>query len=116
MFFLPPLRILVWLMGGAVIHLGLRLARRESNFDLLLNMGGVGYLITMPFILVLDWLLIGFNAYFVAEYIHSLAALWGVLLTVIGLKKLFGAKTGLAATLALVSAVVTIPFLAIFAR
>ena len=50
MFFLPPLRVLVWLLGAAVVHLGLRLARHPGGFDQLLNMGGLGYLVIMPFI------------------------------------------------------------------
>ena len=116
MFFLPPLRILVWLMGAAVIHLGLRLARAESNFDLILNIGGLGYLVIMPFILISDWIFVALNAYGLAAYVHSLAAPWSILLTAIGLKKVLGAKIGLAVGLSLVSEVISIPILAIFAR
>jgi hypothetical protein len=115
-FFLPPLRLLVWLLGAAVVHLGLRLAGHPGEMDTLLNIGGLGYLITMPFILLSDWLLIAVNAYGVAEYTHPLAAVWGLVLTVIGLKRMLNVKTGLAVVLALVSMLVTIPFLAIFAR
>ena len=74
MFFLPPLRIAVWLIGAAVIHLGLHLAKQACDFDTLLNIGGLGYLITMPFILLPDWLWIVLNAYWLAEYIHPLVA------------------------------------------
>jgi len=116
MFFLPPLRILVWLMAAAVIHLGLRLARAESNFDLILNIGGLGYLVVMPFILISDWIFVALNAYGLAAYVHSLAAPWSILLTTIGLKKVLGAKIGLAVGLSLVSEVLSIPLLAIFAR
>jgi len=116
MFFLPPLRVLVWLLSAAVVHLGLRLARQPGGFDQLLNMGGLGYLIIMPFILVTDWLFIAVNRYEIAEYIHSLAAPWGMILTVIGLKELLGVKSAAAWGLALLSALLTIPFLAIFAR
>jgi len=116
MFFLPPLRILVWVMAAGIIHLGLRLADKASNFDTLLNIGGLGYLVIMPFVLFSDWLLIALNAYWLAEYTHPAATLWGVFLTVIGLKELLGTKTGLAVGLAILSAAVSIPLLAIFAR
>ncbi len=70
----------------------------------------------MPFILFSDWLLIALNAYWLAEYTHPLAALWGLVLAVIGLKKLLGTKAGQAVVLAIVSTAVSIPLLAIFAR
>jgi len=116
MFFLPPLRVAVWLVGAAVIHLGLRVAKQASNFDILLNIGGLGYLITMPFILLPDWLLIALNAYWLAEYTHPLVTIWGAVLSVIGLKKLLGVKTGLAIGLVMLSLAISIPLLAIFAR
>ncbi len=116
MFFLPPLRMLVWLLSSALIHLGLRLAGRPGGMDLILNMGGLGYLIIMPFILLSDWLLIALNAYDLAEYSHSLVAVWSLVLTVIGLRRLLGVKTGLAIVLGLVSLLFTIPILAIFSR
>jgi hypothetical protein len=115
-FFLPPLRVLVWLLGAAVVHLGLRLAKHPGGMDTLLNVGGLEYLVTMPFILLSDWLLIILDAYWIAEYTHPLAAVWGLVLTVIGLKRMLGVRTGLAILLTLVSMLLTIPFLAIFAR
>jgi hypothetical protein len=116
MFFLPPLRVLVWLMGAAMVHLGLRLARQTSDIDLILNIGALGTLVIMPVILVSDWLLIVSNAYFVAEFTHPVAALWGLVLTAIGVKRLLGVKSGFAFLLALISTLLSIPFLAIFAR
>ncbi len=116
MFFLPPLRMLVWIMAAGVIHLGLRLANKASNFDTILNIGGLGYLVIMPFVLFSDWLLIALDAYWLAEYTHPVVTVWGVILTVIGLKNLLDVKIGLAFVLAIISTVVSIPLLAIFAR
>ena len=48
----------------------------------------------MPFILLSDWLLIALNAYWLAECTHPLAAFWGLVLAVIGLKKLLDTKKG----------------------
>ena len=115
-FFLPPLRMVVWLISAAILHLGLRLAKQDSDYDILLNIGGLGYLIVMPLILFSDWLLMGLNAYWLAEYTHPLAALWGAVLSVIGLEKLLGVQTKLAIGLVVLSMLVSIPFLAIFAR
>jgi hypothetical protein len=116
MFFLPPLRILVWVLAAGVIHLVLRLVNKASNFDIILNIGGLGYLVIMPFVLFSDWLLIVLNTYWLAEYTHPLATLWGLILTIIGLKELVGTNTGLAIALAILSTAVSIPLLAIFAR
>jgi Yip1 domain len=115
-FFLPPLRLAVWLIGAAIIHLGLRLAKQASNYDILLNIGGLGYLVIMPLILVSDWLLIGLNAYWLAEYTHPLAAFWGVVLSVIGLEKLLGVRKGVAIGLVILSTALSLPLLAVFAR
>jgi len=116
MFFLPPLRILVWLLGSAIIHLGLRLARQTSDFDQILNIGGMGYLIIMPFILISDWVFVALNQYSIAEYTHPFAAIWSVALTYIGLKTILGTRKRLAFGMVLLSEVLTIPLLAIFAR
>ncbi len=115
-FFLPPLRILVWLMTSATIHLVLRLTGRPGDIDRLLNIGGMGYLVTMPFVLASDWLLVAMNAYPIAEYTHPLVAVWGAGLGFIGVKKLLGLQTGLALVLSAISFGVSIPLLAIFAR
>jgi hypothetical protein len=116
MFFLPPLRLLVWLMASAVTHLGLRLAGQESRFDQILNIGGLGYLVIMPFILLSDWIFIALNSYALATYVHSLTAPWSIFLITIGLKKVLGVRTWLAVAMAIVSEAISIPFLALFAR
>ncbi len=115
-FFLPPLRVLHWLLSAAVLHLGLRLTRHPGGFDQLLNMGGLGYLIVMPFILVTDWLFISVDRYDIAEFVHSLTLPWALILTVIGLNERLGVKAAAAWGLALLSTPLTLPLLAIFAR
>jgi len=44
-----------WLLGSAFIHLVLRLSGRRSDFDQLLNIGGMVALVVGAFILVWDW-------------------------------------------------------------
>jgi hypothetical protein len=118
-FFLPVLRLAVWLLGAAVVHLGLRLAGRGSDFDRILNIEGLGYLVVMPFILLSDWIAIALGAYQPAVLTighGGVALLWGILLSVCGLRTLLGVRTGLALALTLVSSAFQIPLLAIFAR
>ena len=115
-FFLPPVRVLHWLLSAAVVHLCLRLIRHPGGFDQLLNMCGLGYLIVMPFILVTDWLFIAAGRYDIAEYVHSLTLLWSWILSVIGLNEVLGVKTATGWALAVVGTPLVLPLLAIFAR
>lgn len=116
MFFLPLLRILVWLMGSAVIHLGLRLLKETSDFDQILNIGGMGYLVIMPVILLSDWVLVLLNAYRWAQFSHSIALPWSIVLTAVGLRSLLGIRFRRAVLLGIIGEMVSIPFLALLAR
>jgi len=115
-FFLPPLRIAVWILGAAVTHLALRLLGQPGGFDQLLNIGGLEYLVVMPFILATDWLLIVVDRYDIAMVTHSMTLPWSMILTVIGLGQLLNVKRATAWGLVLLSTLTTLPFLALFAR
>jgi Yip1-like protein len=117
-FFLPFLRVGVWLLASATIHLGARLARRLSDFDTILNIGGLDYLVTMPPLLLADWLLVALNDYTlsITAWTHLAVTLWGAALTAAGLLRLLRLPLPLALGLAALSVVVSIPLLAIFAR
>jgi hypothetical protein len=117
-FFLPVLRVAVWLLASASIHLGVRLAGRVSDFDTILNIGGLGYLVVMPPLLLADWLLVALDAYAISitTWTHLGVALWSMGLTVVGLRRLLHLPLGLALGLAALSTAVSIPLLAIFAR
>ena len=115
-FFLPPLRVMLWLAGAAVIHTCLRLTHQRTNFDQMLNIGGLGYLVVMPFILITDWVFIAFGRYGIAQYVHSFAPLWGLLLNCFALRSFFGTPVRLTILWTLVSTLLTLPFLAILAR
>jgi hypothetical protein len=116
MFFLPPLRVLVWIASAGITHLGLRMIRQPGGFDQLLNMGGLGYLIVMPITLASDWVLVALDRYDLAQFTHSLLLPWAFYLTVVGMKVVLGVKTSTAAILFLISTALTLPLLAIFAR
>jgi hypothetical protein len=118
MFFLPVLRVGLWLLGSVIIHVGIRLAGKPSDVDLILNIGGLAYLVVMPLLLPSDWLLIALNLYGIGitQYTHGFVALWSMFLSVVGLRRMLGVGTGLALGLSLLSMVTSIMILAIFAR
>jgi hypothetical protein len=47
-FFLPIFGVTVWLLVSSFAHVVLRVAGKASNFDLVLNIVGIGMLIPMP--------------------------------------------------------------------
>ena len=118
-FFLPVVRMLAWLLGAAVIHLGIRLAGKPSNMDQILNIAGVIYLVVMPYTFLIDWTAIALNLYGseVIIILHGVVDLvWSLALGIIGLRRLVGIRTKLAVTVSLINVAVGIPLLALFAR
>lgn len=117
--FLPLLRTAMWLLGSAACHLGIRLTGRKSDLDANLNLGGLVYLVVMPYTFAVDWTAIALNAYhFVAiAILHGAVDLaWSTALLTLGLRRLFRLPTGIALASALLSDAATLPLLAIFAR
>ena len=117
-FFLPVLRVAVWLLDGAITHVGIRLFDRHSDFDQILNIGGLTYLIVMPPLMLSDWVLIALDCYQVTitGFTHGFVAIWSLFLSVIGLQKLLDVEGRLAFGLSLLNMVVGISIFAIFAR
>jgi Yip1 domain len=93
-FFQPIFGLAVWLLGSAVVHLCLRLTRRPSSFDWILNVAGFSLLIVTPAMWFLDWLAIALNVFGVGviPVIHVLLSLWEVILFGFGLSKMEGLR------------------------
>jgi hypothetical protein len=118
-FFLPIFGLVGWLLGGAVVHLCLRLTGNPSSFDWILNVIGFGLLIVMPVVWFLDWSTIALNVYGVGvtPIIHALISLWEVTLFGIGLSKMEGLHFWPACLLGLiVKGGVYIPLAILFVR
>lgn len=118
-FFLPLFGLAGWLLGGAVVHLILRLAGRQSSFDWILNVIGWGLLIVMPAVWLLDWVSIALDIYGVGlvPLVHALISIWEVALFGVGLSKMEGIEFWPACLLGLiVKGGVYIPLAAIFVR
>jgi hypothetical protein len=118
-FFLPIARLAAWLLGSAVIHLGIRLSGRKSDIDQILNIGGLVYLVVMPYTFAVDWTAIALDAYgfgLIAILHGTVDLVWSITLSVIGLRQLLGIETRLALGLMLLNIAVTLPLLILFAR
>ena len=117
-FFLPILRISLWLLQAAVIHLGIRLTGQPSDLDRILLIGGLTYFVVMPPLLVSDWILVAINRFEVAitMYTHGFVAIWSMILTILGLQTLLRIRRSLAAVTSILALLLTLPYLMIFAR
>ena len=117
-FFLPILRISLWLLQAAVIHLGIRLTGQPSDLDRILLIGGLTYFVVMPPLLVSDWILVAINRFEVAitMYTHGFVAIWSMILTILGLQTLLRIRRSLAAVPSILALLLTLPYLMIFAR
>ena len=118
-FFLPIFGLAGWLLGGSAVHLILRLAGKQSQFDWILNVIGWGLLIVMPVVWVLDWASIALDIYGAGliPVLHALVSVWEVTLFGIGLSKMEGVKFWPAFALGLVvKGGVYIPLAAVFVR
>jgi hypothetical protein len=99
-----------WLLAGSVMHLVIRLSGRPSDLDQILNITGMGTLVVGAFLVIWDWawILIGGLDQYWLGYSHLLIDVWGVVIAVVGLKRLLRVPVwlGVAAyVLALLSAV-----------
>jgi hypothetical protein len=107
-----------WLLQGSFIHLVLRLARRRSDFDQILNIGGMVTLVVGAFILLWDWTWIalgGVDQYFLG-FSHLAISLWVVALSTIGLKRILGVPAWLGALLSFLGIPIALPFGIMFMR
>jgi len=101
-----------WLLPAAFNHVFLRFAGKRTDYDQLLNIGGITALVVGAFILVWDWIIIsigGANQYFLG-YSHLVISLYGVALGAIGMKRILAVPTWLGVILGLLTIPITLPF------
>jgi len=117
-FTFPLFGVVTWLLMGAVAYLILRLSRRESDFDQVLNVIGMGMLIPMPVMWLWDWTMIGLDAYKLPTMAvsHAVVQMWETGVEAVGLKRVLGLKVSLAIGVAVVINLVYVLMGAIFAR
>jgi hypothetical protein len=118
-FFLPLFGVGGWILGSGVVHVILRLAGKDSQFDWILNVVGWGLLIVMPVVWLLDWTSIALDIYGVGliPLLHALVSVWEVALFGVGLSKMEGVGFWPGFVLGLiVKGGVYIPLAAVFVR
>ena len=107
-----------WLLGSAFVHLVLRLSGRRTDFDQLLNIGGMVALVVGAFILVWDWTWFtvgGIDQYFLG-LTHLVISLWAVVIGAIGMKKLLDTPYWLGLLLGILEIPVALPLGVMFMR
>ena len=86
----PVFLICQWLLICTSIHICLRLLRRQSDIDQILNISGMTALVVGTFLIVWDWVFIsiGVGDYIILGISHLLIDIWAIILTVIGFKNI----------------------------
>ena len=114
----PVVLLAQWLLGGSEMHVALRLGGRSSDLDQILNITGMATLVVGAFLVVWDWVWIlsgGMNQYWLG-YSHLLIDVWGVVIIVVGLKKLFDVPTWLGVAVYILALLFVFPLAVLFMR
>lgn len=116
--FLPLWGLGIWLLMASMAHVFIRLARKRSNFDQILNVIGMGMLVPMPAVWLFDWTAIGSSFYTMMPMAisHSVFQLWEVGIEATGLNKLLGLRLPVAVTVPIVINVVYVLLAMTFIR
>jgi hypothetical protein len=118
-FFLPIFGIAAWLLSSAFIHLILKLTRKESDIDWIMNVIGFSLLVVMPIVWLVDWVTIALGLYG-ADFtipLHTAVSIWEIALMAVGFKKINHVSWFYAITLGIiVKGGVYIPLAVIFIR
>ena len=105
--------MLLWVLSSGIVHVMIRLLGRKSDFNLLLQMGGVIYLVVMPYTFLMDWtaLALGMFGFGLIVYIHGTVDLvWSFIPTVIGLHVLLKLEWRTAIVINLIATPLIMPF------
>jgi len=116
---LAPLVFLVeWLLGGSIFHVLLRLFKRPSNIDQILNLTAFAGLVVGAFLLLWDWfwLLVGVGNQYLLGASHLFIDLWWYVLVVVGLKRLLGVPIWMGILVSVLAFWATLPLVMLFMR
>jgi len=107
-----------WLLGGAAMHVILRLSKLRSDLDQILNLTGMATLVVGAFLVVWDWFWLvagGMNQYALGIS-HLVIDVWWVVTIVTGLKRMLGVPVWLGTLLCFLSIAVGMPLAYMFMR
>ena len=107
-----------WLLGGALVHVVLRLSKRPSDMDQLLNIGGMEMLIVGAVLVVWDWIWIflGGMTQNTLGISHLVINLWGVAIATVALKRILGVPVWLGIILNFLGMAASMPLAIMFMR
>jgi hypothetical protein len=114
----PIILIVILLMQSIFIHVILRMLKRSSDIDQIINIIGMSALIVGAVLVPWDWAMyfLGVaNQYFLG-ITHLVLSLWATVIMVIGLRKLFSVPIGLSIILSFTLFPVALPFAMMFMR
>lgn len=114
----PPVLMAELLIGAAFLHVLLRLMGRASSFDQVLNLIGMSALVVGALLIPWDWAWIaigGVDQIFLGIS-HLVINLWGVLIVVLGLKRMLGVPVWQGVLLNLLGIPLTLPIAMMFMR
>jgi hypothetical protein len=114
----PVVLLFELLMGAALVHIVLRLARRRSDFDLLVNLGGMAALVVGAVLIPWDWFwftLGSVNQVFLG-ITHLVISIWAWIIIAIGVRRLLGVPRWLAVFATILSTAGSMPFAIMFMR
>src|SRR4030042_6036969 len=78
----PVFLICQWLLIGTSVHVCLRLLRRQSDIDQILNISGMTALVVGSFLIIWGWMIIsiGVRDYIFLGISHIVIDLWGIII------------------------------------
>ena len=114
----PIIFFLQWLISSGLIHVTLHLMKRPSDFDQILNITGMTTLVVGFILLVWDWgwIALGGMDQYALGISHLVIDIYGILIGIIGLKRLVGIPIWLGILLNLLVYIVVLPIGALFIR
>ena len=107
-----------WILQSGVMHVALRLSGRPSDLDRILNITGMGTLVVGAFLVLWDWVWIitgGMDQHWLG-YSHLLIDVWGVVIVVVGLRKLLGVPVWLGIGVYILTIASAVPLAIMFMR
>lgn len=115
----PLYNVAFWLLSGSLFHVIIRLGKRNSDIDQILNLGGIVGLVFQPVISLLDWtgVALGWHTMPVVLGItHLVIDGWVIVWMAKGFKQILGLPIWWGAGLTLLATIINVPLAMLFLR
>ena len=114
----PVVLLAEWLFSSSLMHLILRLSKRQSDFDKILNISGFAALAIGTVLIIWDalWLVVCGMTQYSLGISHLVIDIWAIAITSIALKRILKVPVWLGILLNIIGMAVTMPFAIMFMR